>query len=74
MDRSPFDAQGGDLRRERVLDAVQVRQLEPETLTHLRRSMRRMQVENSLSVRTFDMDVRGSVVVRPDHDAEAVHA
>jgi hypothetical protein len=67
MNHAPFRTQGGDRRRQRVLDPVQVSQLEPITFTRRRRSTGAMQVEYRFAIRALYMDMSRSIVVRADH-------
>src|SRR3546814_14606191 len=53
---------------------VRSRQLETVALPQLRRTIGAMQDENRLAVRPFNMDMSGTMIVRIDHDPQAIYA
>src|SRR3546814_1800639 len=51
-----------------------LRQFETVALPQLRRTIGAMQDENRLAVRPFNMDMSGTMIVRIDHDPQAIYA
>src|SRR3546814_18506920 len=51
-----------------------LRQFETVALPQLRRTIGAMQDENRLAVRPFNMDISGTMIVRIDHDPQAIYA
>jgi len=74
MDLSPFLAQVANLAGQGVLHAVHFVLPEPVALPQLGRPVGAMKVKYRLPIRSDDMDVRGTMIVRIDPHSESIKA
>src|SRR5258708_10608737 len=72
MNRPPLSAQDGKHGHQHLFDAVHFAQIEPVALAQLGRPARAVQKEYRFAIRSFDVDVRGSVIVRIYDHAQAI--
>ncbi|ALX44694.1 hypothetical protein WT08_00865 [Burkholderia sp. MSMB1552] len=74
MKVSPFIAKGEEDVREGSLDARDLGSAEAVALTQPGRAIGAMQDEHRFAVRSSDVDMRGSMIVRVDDHAQAIEA
>nr|WP_321783500.1 hypothetical protein [Paraburkholderia sp. J94] len=74
FDALPFPAQACDFGFDRLREARHFTLAEREALAQRQRSERAIEVEHTRALRTLDMNMRGPVIVRKDHDAGAGYA
>jgi len=71
MNDAPLRTQVCEAPGQGFKDSIRFLKTESVTFPQYRRSFRTMQVENSLTVRSDDVNVRRAMVVRSDDDAQA---
>jgi hypothetical protein len=74
MDHPPSVAQVRYVRGQRIAYPPQMSLIEPLGLAELRRTMRAVQKERRLALRSEDVDMRGAMVVRIDRHAKAIES